>query len=227
MNVTGGNTDVTTYFQLRNVADGTDATGKTITAFDLSYTRSGAATAAKVDATALAAADSAHADNKMIEVDATDAPGLYRVDWPDAAFAAGVRVVILTVKHADIQTSSKEIEIDAEVSVTEWNGVKLATTNPLPNAASDAAGGLPISDAGGLDMDALNSAMAEPAQAAPSNTPTMPDAVNQLYRKIVRDEVNFDGTTENTLMNDKVTVRHKRTVNVAGGVTTKEQSVSG
>lgn len=40
-------------------------------------------------------------------------------------------------------------------AVTEWNGVALATTNPLPNAAADAAGGLPISDAGGLDMDAI------------------------------------------------------------------------
>ena len=38
-------------------------------------------------------------------------------------------------------------------AVTEWNGVALSTTNPLPNAAADAAGGLVISDAGGLDID--------------------------------------------------------------------------
>lgn len=40
-------------------------------------------------------------------------------------------------------------------AVTIWNGVALGTTNPLPNAAPDAAGGLPISDAGGLDIDTL------------------------------------------------------------------------
>lgn len=40
-------------------------------------------------------------------------------------------------------------------SVVAWNGVALATTNPLPNAAPDAAGGLPISDAGALDLDTL------------------------------------------------------------------------
>ncbi|VAW38954.1 hypothetical protein MNBD_GAMMA01-1339 [hydrothermal vent metagenome] len=40
-----------------------------------------------------------------------------------------------------------------EVKVVAWNGVDLVTTNPLPNAAADAAGGLPISDAGGLDID--------------------------------------------------------------------------
>jgi len=39
-------------------------------------------------------------------------------------------------------------------NVGAWNNVALPTTNPLPNAASDTAGGIPISDAGGLDMDA-------------------------------------------------------------------------
>ena len=184
MNVTGGATDVTTYFQLINVADGTDATGLDVTDVDLSYTRSGDATAAKVDATALAAADSAHADNKMIEVDATDCPGLYRVDWPDAAFAAGVPTVELTLRHDDIQTTTKEVSIDTEVSVTEWNGVKLGTTNPLPNAAPDAAGGFPVSDAGGLDIDTalgvLTGALAELA-ADPGTTPTLSGAMMLLY----------------------------------------------
>jgi len=46
----------------------------------------------------------------------------------------------------------------AFANVGSWNSVPLATTNPLPNAASDAAGGLPISDAGGLDLDALDTA---------------------------------------------------------------------
>ena len=42
-----------------------------------------------------------------------------------------------------------------DVNVDEWHDVALGTTNPLPNAAADAAGGLPISDAGGLDLDAI------------------------------------------------------------------------
>ena len=103
MSVTGDSTDVTTYFVLRSSTDGTELTGATITNIDLQYVRSGAAPAAKVDATALAATDSAHADNKAIEIDATDAPGLYRVDWPDAAFAAGVREAVKTagtISHA-------------------------------------------------------------------------------------------------------------------------------
>lgn len=111
MIVTGGATDITTYFQMRLLAGG-DGTGLTITDFDLSYTRTRTATAAKVDAIALAAADTAHTDNRGIEVDATDCPGLYRFDWPDAAFAAGVKEVVLTVKHTSCFTESLRVEID-------------------------------------------------------------------------------------------------------------------
>lgn len=42
----------------------------------------------------------------------------------------------------------------AFANMAAWNEVPLDTTNPLPNAAADAAGGVPISDAGGLDLDA-------------------------------------------------------------------------
>lgn len=155
MLIAGGSTDVTTYFALRLAADGTAATGLTITGIDLQYVRSGVAPVAKVDATALAATDSTHADNKAIEIDATDQPGLYRVDWPDAAFAAGVREVILSVKVATAFTEHLRVEIDGEVNVVEWAGTDVVA-GAIPAAAADAAGGLPISDAGGLDFDAMN-----------------------------------------------------------------------
>lgn len=112
MKVTPGSTDVTTYFSLVLSSDGSDATALTITDLDLQYVRSGVAPVAKVDATALAATDSAHSDNKAIEVDATDQPGLYRVDWPDAAFAAGVREVILTVKHSSCRAAHLRVELE-------------------------------------------------------------------------------------------------------------------
>jgi len=123
MLVAGGATNVTTYFAMRLSATGAAATGLTITDFDLQYTRSGVAPTAKVDATALAATDSAHADNKAIEIDATDQPGLYRVDWPDAAFATGVREVILSVKCATAFTEHLRVEISAAVNVKEVNDV--------------------------------------------------------------------------------------------------------
>ena len=172
MQVEGGTTDVTTYFALRLTADGTAATGLTITNFDLQYVRSGAAPSAKVDATALAATDSAHADNKAIEIDATDQPGVYRVDWPDAAFAAGVPEVVLTVKVATAFTEHLAVQIDAPVDVAKVDGDATAAANlnlacdnysatrgltgtALPAAAADAAGGVPVSDAGGLALDTM------------------------------------------------------------------------
>lgn len=113
MLVAGGSTNVSTYFAMRLAADGTAATGLTETAFDLQYVRSGAAPSTKVDATAgTAGGAAAHVDNTVVEPDATDQPGLYRVDWPDAAFAAGVREVILTVKVATAFTEHLRVEID-------------------------------------------------------------------------------------------------------------------
>jgi len=128
MIVKPASTDVTTYFHLRLAADGTDATGLTITNIDLQYVRSGVAPAAKVDATALAATDSAHGDNQAFEIDATDQPGVYRVDWPDAAFAAGVREVVLTVKCATVFTESLRVQLTApQADVTHWLGTAAAT----------------------------------------------------------------------------------------------------
>lgn len=129
MNITGGSTDVTTYFVLRTASDGTATTGAAITNIDLQYVRTGAAPVAKVDAIALVATDSAHADNKAIEIDATDAPGLYRVDWPDAAFAAGAKQVILSVKLASSFTEHMAVEIDPPVNVTKISDDATAANN--------------------------------------------------------------------------------------------------
>jgi hypothetical protein len=150
MIVKKGSTNVTTYFVLRLAATGVEATGLTIANVDLQYVRSGVAPSAKVDATALAATDTAHTDNFGIEIDATDQPGLYRFDWPDAAFATGVPEVILSVKCATVFTEHLRVEL---VGYDPTDGVRLGLT-ALPNAAADAAGGLPISDAGALDLDA-------------------------------------------------------------------------
>ena len=111
MDVLAGSTDVTTYFALRLSATGAEATGLTPSDMDLQYTRSGEVPVAKVDAVALAATNTAHTDNRAIEIDATDQPGLYRVDWPDAAFAAGAREVILTVKVATAFTEHLRVNL--------------------------------------------------------------------------------------------------------------------
>ena len=113
MLVTAGSTNVTTYFMVRSATNGTAATGLTITTFDLQYTRTAEEPSTKADATALAATNSAHTDNAMIEVDSTSSPGLYRVDWPDAAFATGAAQVFLSLKYSSaIFTEVLAVDID-------------------------------------------------------------------------------------------------------------------
>jgi hypothetical protein len=128
MFVTGGTLNVSAYFQLRLTAGG-DATGLTITDFDLTYTRSGDTPAAKADATDLGSANAAHTDNGGYEVDSTDAPGLHRFDFPDAAFAAGVQEVMLTVKHASAFTETIVVSIDAPMNATKISGDETAADN--------------------------------------------------------------------------------------------------
>lgn len=125
-------TDVTRYVMLRDSADFTPETGYTITDLDLQYTRCGTAPAAKVDATALGSTDAAHADNKAIQIDATSSPGLYRVDWPDAAFATGVESVTLMVTGAGLDPASEDIRLVSatpDVNVEQISGDATAAVN--------------------------------------------------------------------------------------------------
>ena len=111
-----GTTDVTRHAFVVDDSDGSPETSATITNFNLQYTRFGEAPSTKVDVTALAATNSDHSDNKMKEVDATDSKGLYRVDWPDAAFAIGAAGVVLTTTSSDaFQPCHETIELVDEL----------------------------------------------------------------------------------------------------------------
>jgi hypothetical protein len=189
MIVKKGSTNVTTYFVLRLAATGVEATGLTIANVDLQYVRSGVAPSAKVDATALAATDTAHTDNFGIEIDATDQPGLYRFDWPDAAFATGVPEVILSVKCATVFTEHLRVEL---VGYDPTDGVRLGLT-ALPNAAADAAGGLPISDAGGLDLD---SKLANTNEVTAARMGALTDWINGGRLDLILDIIAADTTTD-------------------------------
>jgi hypothetical protein len=135
---TKGSTDVTTYFKLVDPATGIPETGLTVTTLDMTYVRDRAA-AVKNDVTALELVTSAHADNKMIEVDATNCPGLYRADWPDAAFAAGVGAVQLCINGAAIDPAYIEVElVDAVPTTTEFEARTIPSGDYL--VAGDLAG---------------------------------------------------------------------------------------
>jgi len=160
--VTAGKTNVSVYYYIvqdaSNTSPGEPVTGLLFsdieTGGSASYARQGAA---RVDLTliTLASASAAHADGGFILVDDTNMPGVYRCDYADATFATGVDEVVLSIVVASgknaVAAPIKVQILDVDLRDSVRGGM-----TALPNAAADAAGGLPISDAGGLNLDAMN-----------------------------------------------------------------------
>jgi hypothetical protein len=99
MHVKPGTTNVSAYFHLQDaVTGGPYSTTGGETGFNLIYQRDGVAQVSNNVTGALAAADSAHTDNKVFHCGS----GVWRCDFPDAAFAAGAdRVVLMVTDDAD------------------------------------------------------------------------------------------------------------------------------
>lgn len=159
MIITAGKTDVSVYVFFVDDDSGTNPGEPTTgllfsdieTGGSASYARQGAA---RVDFElfTLASASAAHTDGGFILVDDTNMPGLYRLDIPDAALATAVdQVIIQLVAATGKNTTMRPIVVDI-TDVDLRDSVRGGMT-ALPNAAADGAFGLPISDAGGLDLD--------------------------------------------------------------------------
>lgn len=119
MIIANGATDVTTYFVLRDSTNHAPKTDVTVTDIDLYYVESRAAISAKADATALGAANSAHGDNQAFHC----GQGLYRIDWPDAAFDGGIgKTVTLIVVCAGVDTTFLEVELTPPANTTHVGG---------------------------------------------------------------------------------------------------------
>lgn len=108
------------------------------------------------------------------------------VGWVDANSRVDVGLML---GQAVTLSSDNRLRVDT----AEWNDIPLATTNPLPNAAADAAGGLPISDAGGLDMDSL----ATGAVSAKYNGPRGPGVFLNTTASNTNTVLGTDGTNGN------------------------------
>ncbi len=160
MIITAGKTNVSVYVYFVD-DDGGTAPGEPTTGLlfsdiqtggSASYVRQGAARVGLTLIT-LASASATHADGGFILVDDTNMPGLYRVDFPDAAFVTGADQVFIHLFAASGKnTVMRPVAID--ITDVDLRDAVRGGMTALPNAAADAAGGLTISDAGGLDLDA-------------------------------------------------------------------------
>ncbi|MGB2820043.1 MAG: hypothetical protein WBF17_03620 [Phycisphaerae bacterium] len=133
MHVKPDKTDVSVYFLLQDaVTGGAYTTTGGETSFNLIYTRDGAAQVSGNVTAALAAADSAHEDNKIFHCGG----GLWRCDFPDAAFAAGADHVALTVTHdsAAIVPAVRHVDLAAGDAVAQTDIDSTGTPTTLAKA---------------------------------------------------------------------------------------------
>lgn len=96
-NIIAGTTSVTVFFSLKTTTTGAPTTGKVAVDMTGSYWRQGS-TRTAIAMSDLAAVNSAFSAGGVKEVDATNQPGLYRWDIPDAALATGADWVVCSVK---------------------------------------------------------------------------------------------------------------------------------
>lgn len=142
-----GSIDVSVTIRILDSVDGSPETGVVAATSGLAlyYRRERSATVALTESDMTALTD-AHADGAFKHI----GDGYYTVDVPDAAFATGAKDVLIAGAVTGMQVIGCLVQL---VAVDLHDTVRFGLT-ALPNAAADGAGGLPISDAGGLDLDA-------------------------------------------------------------------------
>jgi len=147
-----GTTNVSSVVRIIDSSDGTPETGVVAATGGLAfnYRREAEAAVAITGINDLALLTTAHTDGGILHI----GDGYYRIDFQDAAFAAGAGEdgVLLT------GTATGMIVIGTYhplVDYDPYDTIRMGLT-ALPAAAADAANGLPISIAGSLDLDAMN-----------------------------------------------------------------------
>lgn len=143
-----GAVDVTLdmFVQNSSVTTGAGLTGLVFNSAGLTcYYRRGATGTATALTLATQTVGGAHADGGFVEIDATNMPGMYRLDLSDAIQAAGVPYVTLMLKGA---TNMAPVTIELQlVDVDFEDTVRLGLT-ALPNVASGSAGAIVTSGTG-------------------------------------------------------------------------------
>ena len=187
MITTAGAVNRSLYFYIQEDA-GASNPGEPVTGLvfgnldSASYARQGAARVAITLAT-LGSASVAHSDGGFILVDDTNMPGLYRLDVPDAAFLTGVDQLVVQIDPGAARVCAPVL---VDVTDVDLRDSVRAGMTALPNAAADAAAGLPISDLGGLDLDAI---LADTNELQSNDVPGLIAALNDPAVSAIADAV--------------------------------------
>jgi len=182
-----GTVDVSVVVRIIDSTDGTPELGvvAATAGLVLEYRRELEAEVSLATITDLAALTTAHTDKGMLHI----GDGYYRVDLPDAACATGQVGVLVHGVATGMVVIGCYLQL---VTFDPFDTVRLGLT-ALPNAAADAAGGLPISDAGGLDLDAKLAATNEVTAARMG---ALTDWINGGRLDLILDIIAADTTTD-------------------------------
>lgn len=180
-------TDVTTYVFIQ---DSSKTTGEGLAGLAYntaslvgSYVRPAAARAALSLATQTV--DGAHSDGGFVEIDATNMPGVYRLDLPDAVCATGVNSVVVMLKGAtnmspvvlEIQLTDFDLNTAAitaaGVADAVWDEATADHTTASSFGALDANVDAILADTG-TDGVKIASAQTVATVTNLTNLPTMP-----------------------------------------------------
>ncbi len=139
--IVAGSTSVSIPFALFKTADGTEQTGKVAADMTASYWRQGGSRVA-ITLSDLGAIDAAYSSGGVKELDATNDPGTYRLDPPDAAVATGADWVEIAIKVAGCFVAKERYGLESvgsKANSTTLAAVKAKTDN-LPSALVKNAG---------------------------------------------------------------------------------------
>lgn len=127
------------FIQDSSVTTGAGLTGLAYNSGSLvaSYVREGAARQAISLATQTVTG--AFSSGGFVEVDATNMPGVYRLDVPDAVFAGGATKAVVMLKGA---TNMAPVALEYQLVAFDPDDAVRQGLTALPNAAANTAGGL-------------------------------------------------------------------------------------
>ena len=140
MLIPAGSTDRTMLVFARDTATGIGKTGLVAASINAMYTRvetDNDVTIAAITEVNLTALTDAHSDGGWYPVDATNAPGLYRFDLPDAVCATGAWEAVITIIDAgsnNFEIAPTRIELKNDYASTD-----VLTTALTESYATDGA----------------------------------------------------------------------------------------
>ena len=139
MIVKAGQTGVITYWLLEDYVTGEPVTGLAITDISICYIRDQEDHSALTALTAHAAVTDNFDDYEGIEIDATACPGLYRIDFPDTAFALTAHKVQLYVKDAGTPRTFRHAAMEAVLETWSVQIEGIAATGVALNQTAESA----------------------------------------------------------------------------------------